>query len=76
LADKGYYKQKGAVKKVINKYVGEIEMEYYDHISFFDILLWGNGMQILLSTWKVVGNGYRYCSVPGIVVDLAVTTHK
>ncbi|KAJ4713549.1 DNA/RNA-binding protein KIN17 [Melia azedarach] len=26
LADKGYYKQKGVVKKVIDKYVGEIEM--------------------------------------------------
>jgi hypothetical protein len=51
LADKGYYKQKGAVKKVINKYVGEIEMEYYDHISFFDILLWE--MEC------------KYCSLPG-----------
>ncbi|GJS69355.1 KIN17-like protein [Tanacetum coccineum] len=26
LADKGYYKQKGVVRKVIDKYVGEIEM--------------------------------------------------
>ncbi|CAM8968066.1 unnamed protein product [Rhodiola kirilowii] len=26
LADKGYYKQKGVVKRVIDKYVGEIEM--------------------------------------------------
>jgi hypothetical protein len=57
-------------------YAVMMAVEHYDHISYFDILLWGNGMQILLSTWKVVGNGYRYCSVPGIVVDLAVTTHK
>lgn len=26
LAEKGYYKQKGVVKRVIDKYVGEIEM--------------------------------------------------
>jgi DNA/RNA-binding protein KIN17 len=26
LAEKGYYKQKGVVKRVIEKYVGEIEM--------------------------------------------------
>ncbi|KAI4341906.1 hypothetical protein MLD38_026576 [Melastoma candidum] len=32
LADKGYYKQKGLVKKVIDKYVGEIEMIETKHV--------------------------------------------
>ncbi|CAM8989501.1 unnamed protein product [Rhodiola kirilowii] len=31
LADKGYYKQKGVVKRVIEKYVGEIEMVENKH---------------------------------------------
>jgi len=36
LAEKGYYKQKGAVKKVIVKYVGEIEMFESKHVLRVD----------------------------------------
>ncbi|KAK0574642.1 hypothetical protein LWI29_026573 [Acer saccharum] len=36
LADKGYYKQKGVVKKVIDKYVGEIEMLDNKHVLRVD----------------------------------------
>jgi len=36
LADKGYYKQKGVVKKVIDKYVGEIEMLDSKHVLRVD----------------------------------------
>ncbi|GKV28449.1 hypothetical protein SLEP1_g37508 [Rubroshorea leprosula] len=36
LADKGYYKQKGVVKKVIDKYVGEIEMLESKHVLRVD----------------------------------------
>ena len=36
LADKGYYKQKGTVKKVIDKYVGEIEMLDSKHVLRVD----------------------------------------
>ncbi|KAL2922848.1 KIN17-like protein [Bienertia sinuspersici] len=36
LADKGYYKKKGVVKKVIDKYVGEIEMLDTKHMLRVD----------------------------------------
>ncbi|XP_075086473.1 KIN17-like protein [Nicotiana tabacum] len=36
LADKGYYKQKGVVRKVIDKYVGEIEMLESKHVPRVD----------------------------------------
>ncbi|KAG0467615.1 hypothetical protein HPP92_018600 [Vanilla planifolia] len=36
LADKGYYKQKGVVRKVIDKYVGEIEMLENKHVLRID----------------------------------------
>lgn len=36
LADKGYYKKKGVVKKVIDKYVGEIEMLDTKHVLRVD----------------------------------------
>lgn len=36
LADKGYYKQKGVVKRVIDKYVGEIEMLESKHLLRVD----------------------------------------
>jgi len=36
LAEKGYYKQKGVVKKVIDKYVGEIEMLESKHVLRVD----------------------------------------
>ncbi|RWR81626.1 DNA/RNA-binding protein KIN17-like protein [Cinnamomum micranthum f. kanehirae] len=36
MADKGYYKQKGVVKKVIDKYVGEIEMLDSKHVLRVD----------------------------------------
>ncbi|KAL2900165.1 KIN17-like protein [Bienertia sinuspersici] len=36
LADKGYFKKKGVVKKVINKYVGEIEMLDTKHVLRVD----------------------------------------
>lgn len=36
LADKGYYKQKGVVKRVIEKYVGEIEMLESKHLLRVD----------------------------------------
>ncbi|XP_009611639.1 KIN17-like protein [Nicotiana tabacum] len=36
LADKGYYKQKGVIRKVIDKYVGEIEMLENKHVLRVD----------------------------------------
>ncbi|XP_057475843.1 KIN17-like protein [Actinidia eriantha] len=36
LTEKGYYKQKGAVRKVIDKYVGEIEMLESKHVLRVD----------------------------------------
>uniref|UniRef100_A0A0E0D2X7 KIN17-like protein n=1 Tax=Oryza meridionalis TaxID=40149 RepID=A0A0E0D2X7_9ORYZ len=36
LAEKGYYKQKGVVKRVIDKYVGEIEMLESKHVLRVD----------------------------------------
>ncbi|KAK7242967.1 hypothetical protein RIF29_37749 [Crotalaria pallida] len=36
LAEKGYYKQKGVVRKVIDKYVGEIEMLESKHVLRVD----------------------------------------
>lgn len=36
LVDKGYYKQKGVVRKVIDKYVGEIEMLESKHVLRVD----------------------------------------
>ncbi|CDP04618.1 unnamed protein product [Coffea canephora] len=36
LAEKGYYKQKGMVRKVIDKYVGEIEMLESKHVLRID----------------------------------------
>ncbi|XP_073145583.1 KIN17-like protein [Henckelia pumila] len=36
LADKGYYKQKGFVRRVIDKYVGEIEMLENKHVLRID----------------------------------------
>ncbi|CAN4096003.1 unnamed protein product [Withania somnifera] len=36
LADKGYYKQKGVIRKVIDKYIGEIEMLENKHVLRVD----------------------------------------
>nr|CAD1818813.1 unnamed protein product [Ananas comosus var. bracteatus] len=36
LAEKGYYKQKGVVKRVVDKYVGEIEMLESKHVLRVD----------------------------------------
>lgn len=36
LAEKGYYKQKGVVRRVIDKYVGEIEMVESKHVLRID----------------------------------------
>ncbi|KAI0502016.1 hypothetical protein KFK09_016961 [Dendrobium nobile] len=36
LADKGYYKQKGVIRKVIDKYVGEIEILENKHVLRID----------------------------------------
>ena len=59
LAEKGYYKQKGVVKKVIDKYVGEIEMLESKHVLRVDQLELETVIPQIGGLVKIVNGAYR-----------------
>ncbi|GJX55406.1 KIN17-like protein [Tanacetum coccineum] len=59
LADKGYYKQKGVVRKVIDKYVGEIEMIESKHKLRVDQEELETVIPQIGGVVRVVNGGYR-----------------
>ncbi|KZV28849.1 hypothetical protein F511_06283 [Dorcoceras hygrometricum] len=59
LADKGYYKQKGVVKKVIDKYVGEIEMLENKHVLRIDQAELETVIPQIGGLVKIVNGAYR-----------------
>nr|GEV11481.1 hypothetical protein [Tanacetum cinerariifolium] len=59
LADKGYYKQKGVVRKVIDKYVGEIEMIESKHKLRVDQEELETVIPQIGGAVRVVNGGYR-----------------
>ncbi|KAF3955649.1 hypothetical protein CMV_019150 [Castanea mollissima] len=59
LAEKGYYKQKGVVKRVIDKYVGEIEMLESKHVLRVDQLELETVIPQIGGLVKIVNGAYR-----------------
>ncbi|KAK4476458.1 hypothetical protein RD792_015612 [Penstemon davidsonii] len=59
LADKGYYKQKGVVRKVIDKYYGEIEMLENKHVLRVDQEELETVLPQIGGLVKIVNGAYR-----------------
>ncbi|KAI3462121.1 hypothetical protein Pfo_018784 [Paulownia fortunei] len=59
LVDKGYYKQKGVVRKVINKYYGEIEMLENKHLLRVDQEELETVLPQIGGLVKIVNGAYR-----------------
>ncbi|KAL8486405.1 hypothetical protein ACS0TY_022734 [Phlomoides rotata] len=59
LADKGYYKQKGVVRKVIDKYCGEIEMLENKHVLRVDQEELETVLPQIGGLVKIVNGAYR-----------------
>ncbi|KAL6548064.1 DNA/RNA-binding protein kin17 [Orobanche hederae] len=59
LADKGYYKQKGVVRKVIDKYYGEIEMLENKHLLRVDQAELETVLPQMGGLVKIVNGAYR-----------------
>ncbi|KAL6558734.1 DNA/RNA-binding protein kin17 [Orobanche minor] len=59
LADKGYYKQKGVVRKVIDKYYGEIEMLANKHLLRVDQAELETVLPQMGGLVKIVNGAYR-----------------
>ncbi|CAN1152472.1 KIN17-like protein [Linum perenne] len=69
LAEKGYYKQKGVVKKVIDKYVGEIEMLESKHRLRVDQVELETVIPQIGGLVKIVNGAYRGCNARLLGVD-------
>ncbi|KAK9913518.1 hypothetical protein M0R45_037331 [Rubus argutus] len=69
LADKGYYKQKGVVKKVIDKYVGEIEMLESKHVLRVDQQELETVIPQIGCLVKIVNGAYRGSNARLLAVD-------
>lgn len=70
LAEKGYYKEKGVVKRVIDKYVGEIEMLETKHKLRID----QDELEIVIpqigGLVKIVNGAYRGSNAKLLSVDM------
>ncbi|XP_062007526.1 KIN17-like protein isoform X1 [Rosa rugosa] len=69
LAEKGYYKQKGLVKKVIDKYVGEIEMLESKHVLRVDQQELETVIPQIGCLVKIVNGAYRGSNARLLAVD-------
>ncbi|XP_021910543.1 KIN17-like protein [Carica papaya] len=69
LAEKGYYKQKGVVRKVIDKYVGEIEMLDSKHILRVDQEELETVIPQIGGLVKIVNGAYRGSTAKLLSVD-------
>ncbi|CAN0837302.1 KIN17-like protein [Linum grandiflorum] len=69
LAEKGYYKQKGVVKKVIDKYVGEIEMLESKHKLRVDQVELETVIPQIGGLVKIVNGAYRGSNARLLGVD-------
>ncbi|ONI36522.1 hypothetical protein PRUPE_1G588200 [Prunus persica] len=69
LADKGYYKQKGVVRKVIDKYVGEIEMLESKHVLRVDQAELETVIPQTGCLVKIVNGAYRGSNAKLLAVD-------
>ncbi|KAJ0249952.1 KIN17-like protein [Hirschfeldia incana] len=69
LADKGYYKQKGVVRKVIDNYVGEIEMVDSKHVLRVDQEELETVIPQIGGLVKIVNGAYRGSNARLLGVD-------
>ncbi|KAG9441582.1 hypothetical protein H6P81_017436 [Aristolochia fimbriata] len=69
LAEKGYYKQKGMVKKVIDKYVGEVEMLHNKHVLRIDQAELETVIPQIGGIVRIVNGAYRGSNARLISVD-------
>ncbi|KAF8082423.1 hypothetical protein N665_0827s0026 [Sinapis alba] len=69
LADKGYYKQKGVVRKVIDNYVGEIEMIDSKHVLRVDQEELETVIPQIGGLVKIVNGAYRGSNAKLLGVD-------
>ncbi|KAL5569083.1 hypothetical protein UlMin_025658 [Ulmus minor] len=69
LAEKGYYKQKGAVRKVIDKYVGEIEMLESKHVLRVDQEELETVIPQIGGLVRIVNGAYRGSNARLLAVD-------
>ncbi|KAK1397354.1 DNA/RNA-binding protein Kin17, conserved region [Heracleum sosnowskyi] len=69
LADNGYYKQKGVVQKVIDKYVGEIEMIETKHVLRVDQQELETVIPQIGALVKIVNGAYRGSIARLLAVD-------
>ncbi|KFK35581.1 hypothetical protein AALP_AA4G009500 [Arabis alpina] len=70
LVEKGYYKQKGVVKKVIDKYVGEIEMVDTKHVLRVDQEELETVLPQIGGLVKIVNGAYRGSNAKLLGVDM------
>lgn len=76
LADKGFYKQKGVVKKVIGKYVGEIKMLESETILRVDQEELETVIPQIGSLVKIVNGAYRGSTAKLLSIDTSKFTAK
>ncbi|GAA0184741.1 hypothetical protein LIER_32029 [Lithospermum erythrorhizon] len=69
LADEGYYKQKGVVQKVIDKYVGEIEMLESKHVLRVDQEELETVIPQIGGLVRIVNGAYRGSNAKLLAVD-------
>ena len=69
LAEKGYYKQKGVVRKVIDKYVGEIEMLESMHVLRIDQEELETVIPQIGGLVRIVNGAYRGSNARLLAVD-------
>ncbi|QHO12573.1 hypothetical protein HN51_070221 [Arachis hypogaea] len=69
LAEKGYYKQKGVVRKVIDKYVEKIEMLESKHVLRVDQEELETVIPQVVGRVKIVNGAYRGSTAKVLEVD-------
>lgn len=69
LADKGYYKKKGVVKKVLDKYVGEIEMLDTKHLLRVDQVELETVIPQIGGLVRIVNGAYRGSNARLLSID-------
>lgn len=70
LADKGYYKKKGVINKVINKYVGEMQMLDSKHVLRVDQAELETVIPQIGGLVKIVNGAYRGSNAKLLSVDV------
>ncbi|KAK2971303.1 hypothetical protein RJ640_001329 [Escallonia rubra] len=70
LAEKGYFKQKGVVRRVIDKYVGEIEMLESKHVLRVDQAELETVLPQIGGIVRIVNGAYRGSNARLLAIDL------